>query len=350
MRGFARVQSTLLRPASLLQAALLCFSWASAASAVSFDWVTVGDPGNACDVQSQGCFGAVAYTYQVSTTEVTNAQYAEFLNAVADEDPNFLYHIGMEPGVGTSGGITRSGSSGDYSYVAAADRSEKPVNYVTFYNSLRFANWLHNGQPTGAQGSTTTEDGAYTISAAGIFANSITRNPGATIFLTSEDEWYKAAYYSALSTSYFDYPVGTDVQPVCAAPGATANTANCSFVVGDLTNVGAYTGSASPAGTFDQGGNALEWTEAVPADFGGTGRSLRGGSFNESDAVDISASVRHIFDPTSGGYFTGFRVASIPEPSTGLLLMTGLLGLAYRQRRHGLAVHGVRPSPPGAHA
>ena len=28
--------------------------------AVTFDWVTVGDRGNACDTQSQGCFGAVA--------------------------------------------------------------------------------------------------------------------------------------------------------------------------------------------------------------------------------------------------------------------------------------------------
>ncbi len=30
-------------------------------------------------------------------------------------------------------------------------------------------------------------------------------------------------------------------------------------------------------------------------------------------------------------------IAVIPEPSTGLLMMTGLLGLAYRQRRHGRA-------------
>ncbi len=61
--------------------------------------------------------------------------------------------------------------------------------FVDFYDSLRFANWLHNGQPTGAQDNSTTEDGAYTITAEGIAANSITRNARATIFLTSEDEW-----------------------------------------------------------------------------------------------------------------------------------------------------------------
>jgi probable HAF family extracellular repeat protein len=36
-------------------------------------------------------------------------------------------------------------------------------------------------------------------------------------------------------------------------------------------------------------------------------------------------------------------IAVIPEPSTGLLLMTGLLGLAYRQRRRGRAARGVHP-------
>ena len=42
------------------------FWLASAASAVTIDWVTVGDPGNACDTQSQGCFGAVGYAYRIA--------------------------------------------------------------------------------------------------------------------------------------------------------------------------------------------------------------------------------------------------------------------------------------------
>ena len=55
----------------------------SPVAAVNIEWVTVGGKGNACDTQSQGCFGAVSRTYRISKYETTNAQYVEFLNAVA---------------------------------------------------------------------------------------------------------------------------------------------------------------------------------------------------------------------------------------------------------------------------
>jgi len=50
-------------PLFSIAAALLI---APGASAVNIDWVTVGAPGNACDVQSQGCFGSVAEVYRIS--------------------------------------------------------------------------------------------------------------------------------------------------------------------------------------------------------------------------------------------------------------------------------------------
>jgi formylglycine-generating enzyme required for sulfatase activity len=112
----------------------------------------------------------VAYEYNIGTYEVTNSQYAEFLNAVADTDTNALYNTGMGSGFG---GITRSGSAGSYSYSAIAGRGEMPVGMVSFWDALRFANWLQNDQLTGAQDGTTTEDGAYTITALGVSTNSI---------------------------------------------------------------------------------------------------------------------------------------------------------------------------------
>jgi formylglycine-generating enzyme required for sulfatase activity len=292
--------------------------------------VSVGDPGNACDSQLNGCFGAVDSNYRISKFEVTKAQYTEFLNAVAATDTYGLYNAFM----GTAlGGISVSGSPGSLSYTASAARANMPVMYVSFYDSLRFANWLHNGQPMGAQGSATTEDGAYTITAMGIANNSITRNSGASVFLPSEDEWYKAAYYDALSTSFFDFPAGTDVVTGCMAPSATANTANCRYQVRDTTDVGSYTGSGSPTGTFDQGGNVEEWNEAVVDP--GT-RGSRGGAYFGFTALPLGAAARSDWDPSTESNQIGFRVASVPEPGTGLLLMTGLaLGLVFPRRRHG---------------
>jgi hypothetical protein len=83
----------------------------------------------------------------------------------------------------------------------------------------------------------------------------------------------------------------------------------------------AGTGSASFYGTFDQGGNVWEWNEAV---ISSSGRGLRGGSwFNFSDG--LAASLRSVGSPSRESDNVGFRVASIPEPSTGLLF--GLGGL-----------------------
>jgi formylglycine-generating enzyme required for sulfatase activity len=99
--------------------------------------------------------------------------------------------------------------------------------------------------------------------------------------------------------------------------------------LGDLTIKGSYTGSASPYSTFDQGGNVFEWNEAIVS---GSFRSVRGGSFNFG-AISLAASTQSITIPALESNGVGFRVASIPEPGTGLLVMTGLLGLAWRRKR-----------------
>ena len=290
--------------------ALTALLFALPAHAVTVDWVTVDDPGNAADTEVMTCcesstgttgYGSVSYVYQISKHEVTNTQYAEFLNAVADTDTYGLYNFSMGS-IPSHGGISQTVGPGGYTYTAFGGRENMPVNYVSFYDALRFANWLHNGQPTGAQDSTTTEDGAYTFTGATSVGS---RNAGATIFLTSEDEWYKAAYFNG--ASYFDYPAGTDTVITCAMPGATANRANCWPGLQDLTDVGSYTGSASPNGTFDQGGNVWEWNEAII----GSGPGLRGGAFVDTQGY-LAAWYRMPTDPSSETFYGGFRVASVP--------------------------------------
>jgi formylglycine-generating enzyme required for sulfatase activity len=306
----------------LCSSLLLSLLIASSASAVTMDWTPIGDSGNACDPQSGGCYGAVGYAYNIGTYEVTNAQYAEFLNAKAASDSLELYNTAMGYDGFFGGGINRSGSSGAYAYATVPGRENWPVIYVSLYDSLRFANWLTNGQ-----GSGDTETGVYTLlggTATPANGLTVTRNAGATIVLTNEDEWYKAAYYDAPTSSYFDYPNRSNTEIGC---GGGPSGANCNNFFGHVTDVGRYTLSASPYGTFDQGGNAWEWTETILSSSSQSDRVLRGGDWGNSPFILSAHFSRQQMRPgdDSPG---GFRLAMIPEPSTGLLVIAGLLGLA----------------------
>jgi formylglycine-generating enzyme required for sulfatase activity len=294
-------------------AALLVFG--SPAFAVTIDWVPVGNPGNANDTTG---FGGVSSAYSISKYEITNGQYAEFLNAKAASDPLALWNSSMA--------ITRSGVSGSFAYAANSGFANNPVGFVSFYDSLRFANWLNNGQGTGS-----TETGAYTLLGGTPTPSNgatVIRNALATTVLTSENEWYKAAYFNG--TSYFTYPTNTNTAPTCSTPTATPNRANCTpGGPNALTDVGAYPGSAGPYGTFDQGGNAAEWTESLSSG----NRVIRGGNFTGGPGQMSTAGRVDFVGPTFEGGSTGIRLALVPEPGTGLLVMLGLAGLAARRRR-----------------
>ena len=101
----------------------------------AYDWVTVGDPGNAADTTG---YGAVADTFRIQKYEFTNQQYADFLNSVAATDTYALYSGTM--GSDARGGITRSGASGSYTYAVKANMGDKPVNYVSWFDAGRVAN------------------------------------------------------------------------------------------------------------------------------------------------------------------------------------------------------------------
>ena len=108
---------------------------------------------------------------------------------------------------------------------------------------------------------------------------------------------------------------------------ATANRANCGGR-NNFTVRGSYTGSASPYGTFDQGGNAEELIETSGS------LVLRRGGFFNSSASDLAASSRS-FGSRTFDFLYGFRVAMVPEPGTGVLLILGLAGLSLA-RRHSI--------------
>ena len=82
-----------------------------------------GNPGdNAANCFGGNC-GSVQYRYNISEYQVTNTQYAEFLNAKAASDPLGLYNpsMGSDP---NNGGIPQNGVSGGFTYsVSPASRT-----------------------------------------------------------------------------------------------------------------------------------------------------------------------------------------------------------------------------------
>ncbi|EIQ01911.1 hypothetical protein OpiT1DRAFT_00487 [Opitutaceae bacterium TAV1] len=280
---------------------------------ITIDTVTVGHAGNAAD--STG-YGAVSYEYQIGTTEVTNAQYAAFLNAVAATDTYGLYNTLM--GSTTYGGITRSGTSGSYTYTVKAGYDLKPVTYVSFYDACRFTNWLTNGQKTGAQDATTTESGLYVLDDKETLRLLPDHATSIGWVIPNENEWYKAAYYNPTlnggAGGYTNYPWAGGASP--SHTQNAVNGANYYGGSGTVENVGSYVNATSYFGTYDQAGNVWEWNDAIYSD---NGRVLRGGSLS-NDGLSLSAASGRLNNgPASEAYFIGFRVASltaVPEPST----------------------------------
>jgi autotransporter-associated beta strand protein len=320
------------------------------AGQTSLQFVTVGDPGNTPDPLTGGTLGSVGYTYLMGKYDVTLAQYAQFLNAVAKTDAYGLYSAGMGTDY-TTQGISRAGSSGSYTYSvtgSAAGKDNMPVFDDTWGDAARFCNWLQNGQgtaATAAQAFTLTETGAYLLNGgtSNTALMAITRNPAALYFIPSENEWYKAAYYKGgANAGYWAYPTQSNSAPdnSLALASTEANDANYRPVfdftdpTNYLTPVGTFVLSPGPYGTFDQGGDLWQWDEAK---ISGSFRGWRGGSLASSDNY-LSSSVSYYDTPTDQHGAVGFRIASsvaVPEPGALALLCVGglcMLGCTWRKR------------------
>lgn len=185
-------------------------------------------------------YGSVTYNYKIGRFKVTNTEYAEFLNAIAVTDTFFIYNVAMN--TDPRCGITRSGSSGSYSYSVKTDMGDKPVVRVSWLNAARYINWLSNNKPSGAQTAGTTENGTYPINGQTavqlmntIGKNIINPNTNRPIsyWMPTENEWYKAAYYDPNRYGqnlggYWKYPTQTDSIPCSIAADTNGNgSTNC---------------------------------------------------------------------------------------------------------------------------
>lgn len=292
--------------------------------AIDIPTVYVGNANNPADPATG--YGSVDHAYRIGTFEVTLTQYSQFLNSVATVPSGThitaLYNPAMAGDKVIGGTISRTGAGttgNPYAYAPMGD-SNRPVPWVTWFDAARMANWLHNG----ATSSSSTETGAYTLN--GATEGIIPRNQHAAWWIPRESEWFKAAYYDPALHSgkggYTAFPTKSNLQPVDEpVPPGAANSANYNGrrAEGDkLTVVGAYAGSASAYGTFDQGGNLREWTAGVVQPSANSSsppsRAVRGGSWSPG-LTTIGATQRS--DSTPGGYEgsdTGFRLAAAATP------------------------------------
>ena len=178
-------------------------------------------------------------------------------------------------------GITRTSTSGVFSYAAKGNSANVPVTYTSWFDAVRFCNWLQNGEPIGPEGPNTTESGSYDLNGSTGSAQlmAVTRSTTATYVLPTVNEWYKASYYVGGGTNagYWTYPTQSDSVPSNLLSATGTNNANFIAVSNQppfttetdptdwLTPIGAFAGSPGHYGTFDMGGDVWQWDETSVA-------------------------------------------------------------------------------------
>ena len=291
-----------------IQASAQADSFGTSGNEFTIDFVNIGNAGNAADTTG---YGAVPYEYRVGKYEITQDA------------------------------ITKATASGMVGVTAGAWTGNQPAADISWYEAAAFVNFLNtNSGKTVAYNLTFTtswsmalwsSEQAWTAGGTNLY-----RNKDAYYFLPSENEWYKSAYYNAAGTNYFLYPTASSTAPTAVASGTNASSAvynNAASVPATVDS----SGGLSPYGTMGQGGNVYEWNESA---FAGTNssssgaRAVRGGDFLNTE-LNLRSSFRSFLDPTFEDGGIGFRVASVPEPSTYVLLAMSAAGALWwaRSRR-----------------
>jgi len=261
-------------------------------------FVTIGDPGNTADTTG---YGAVGYTYRISATEVTIAEFQA--SGAGDGDEGYW-----------NGGTHTVGTAA-------------PASYVSLYEAMQYCNWLTSGD---------VNNGLYEDQGGGVWGAKYDRSTaiatlGFFYAVPTEDEWYKAAYYTGNSGDLWSlYANGTDTVPTWGTPegwnyyngGYVNSPPNYTWTVG-------Y-GGQEQNGTFDMMGNVWEWMETSSG-------VARGGSYLDNElSLRSSSRDSNSFVRSHEYSHVGVRVVAVPEPATmGLLAISGLVIAGHRRvRKH----------------
>jgi formylglycine-generating enzyme required for sulfatase activity len=204
--------------------------------------------------------------FWIDQTEITNAMFAFFLNAVGNRK---------------QGGVTWLDADSDHVRIHLKDEiwivdpgyEQHPVVEVSWFGADSYCNWTGKRLPT-------------------------------------EAEWEKAAR-------------GPNERIFPWGDGISCDLANFSGCIGDTVPVGSYLDGASSYGVYDMAGNAWEWVNDWYAEdyyasspnrnptgpHEGLFRVVRGGSYF-SVGTQLRTTYREKMSPADSGYSNGFRCAS----------------------------------------
>jgi sulfatase modifying factor 1 len=296
-------------------------------------FVPIGNPGNAPDTTGNpNPAGSVGYEYLMGKYEVSRDMIIK---------ANATGNLGI-----SIRDMVYNGGNGPH----------RPATGVDWNSAARFVNWLNISQgyspaykfdiQPGQPGySALANITLWQASDPGYNAANLFRNSQAKFFLPSMDEWYKAAFYDPKKDGgtggYWNFATGSDTLPttvIDGTDGTAPNTAvwdqTLSEGPADIMNAGGL----SSYGVMAMAGNVWEWEETeldLVNDNPSTWRGVRGGNWT-SLSHELPATYR-ITDLPRGSYadynFLGFRVASVPEPSSAALLMLGAVGLTQRRKK-----------------
>ena len=270
-------------------------TFGSGPNSFDIEFVTIGNPDNPADTTSRPYpVGSVPYTYRLGKYEIS----VDMVNkANAADDLGITFHDWWEP--------------------------NKPAFYISWFGAAVFVNWL-NENTQHAPAYKFDSEGNFQLWEAGDvgydpenpFRNSQTR-----YILPSVDEWYKAAFYDAASSTYYEYPTGSNNVPdgIDYAGDTSFDAVFNDGYENALPNDIMDAGVLSPYGTMGQGGNAWEWEETeydlvndslsgargisgIDWDYGTNSASFLGSWFRGGNANPATRSG------------IGFRVASLPVP------------------------------------
>ena len=262
-------------------------------TAFSIEFVEVGSPGNRPDVDGRMLrpttptgSGSVDYVYEISKHEVS----CEIANVLVKR--NAFRGIPAD-----SIGFCPLAPSSAIPFFTSRDRTRE------------FVNWLNVDQgfePT------------YTLDP----TQPVIRNPKAKYFVSTADEWYKAAFYDPEKDVYYDYATGSDEVPTYTSGGTDSGTAVTwrEFPLENHLVDVELAGGESPFGTVGQTGNGSEHEELS-------------GLYNVGvEGFQFSAWQGRKLDQSGFHTFRVVAIQPVPEPSHGILSLAFAAILALRMR------------------